>query len=360
MSGSISATGGYGVLGTLIVNSNTVKQQLDRLTEQASNGLVADTYAGLGAAASVSLDLSPQVAALQAAQQNITAVTGQMGVAQNAMSQIQQIAANFVAQMPNLNGLDPAEVDSIAGDARDALSQVADLLNTQDGDVYVFSGQDSANPPVPSGINILSSGFYTQINAAVTSLTTNGAAATEAATLQVASSNDPGTSPFSAYLSRPASAIALPVVDTGNGTIIQTGFVASANVAATSSGTSTTGSYMRDLLRALATLGSLSSAQTTDPNFVALVQDTTGSLKGAVTAMDGDIGVMGDRQMSLTNLSTAMSQTSTALSTQVSAAQDVDLATTLSELTQTQTQLQASYRLITSANSMSLVNFLPN
>ena len=35
------------------------------------------------------------------------------------------------------------------------------------------------------------------------------------------------------------------------------------------------------------------------------------------------------------------------------------MATTLSNLTATQTQLQASYRLITARTSLSLVNFLP-
>jgi hypothetical protein len=35
------------------------------------------------------------------------------------------------------------------------------------------------------------------------------------------------------------------------------------------------------------------------------------------------------------------------------------MASTLSQLTATQTQLQASYRLISGATSLSLVNFLP-
>jgi flagellar hook-associated protein 3 FlgL len=213
---------------------------------------------------------------------------------------------------------------------------------------------------VPSGDAILSSGFYLRINAAVTSLSANGAAATTAATLQVAESNAPGTSPFSGYLSQPVSAIGARAVGNGDGSTTQTGFLASANVAVTSTGGSTTGSYMRDLMRALATLGSMSSSQATDPNFAALVRDTTDSLNGAVSAMDGDIGVLGDRQAALTNLSTAMSQTQTALSGQISSVQDVDLAAALSKLTATQTQLQASYRLITSESSMSLVNFIPN
>ena len=245
----------------LIANSANVRQQLDTLTEQASNGKVSQTYAGLGSGASLSLNLNPQLTALQTYQNNIGQATGSMQVSQTAMTQIQQIASTFAGKIPNLNGLDGTEMDSVAAQARAALQQVADLLNTQDAGNYVFAGQDSSNPPVPSGDAILSSSFYTQINSAVAGLASNGAGATAASTLTIASSNAPGTSPFSAYLSQPASSISAPVVQTGEGSTVQTGLLASANSAAVSSGSSTTGSYMRDLLRGLATLGSLSSSQ---------------------------------------------------------------------------------------------------
>jgi flagellar hook-associated protein 3 FlgL len=365
MSSTIGVTGtGYGIIGTLIANSTTVHQQLDTLTEQASTGLVSQTYAGLGGGASISLNLNPQLNTLQTAQNNINEATGSMQVTQTAMTQIQQIAATFVSDMPNLNTLDSSEVDSVAANARQALSQVASLLDTQDGDNYVFAGQDSSNPPVPSPEGILSSGFYTQINAAVSALSTNGELATTTATLAIAGSNVAGTSPFSAYMSQPASSttssgISAPIVQTGEGGTVQIGLLASANSVAVSTGSSTTGSYMRDLMRALATIGSMSSSQADDPGFDALVQDTTTSLNGVVSAMATDVGVLGNTQSNLTSIQTQLSDTSTALSGQVSNVQDVDMATTLSNLTATQTQLQASYRLITGETSLSLVNFLP-
>jgi flagellar hook-associated protein 3 FlgL len=109
----------------------------------------------------------------------------------------------------------------------------------------------------------------------------------------------------------------------------------------------------------LATVGSMSSSQANDPNFTALVQDTTTSLNGVVSAMATDVGDLGNSQANLTNIQTQLTDTTTALTGQVSAVQDVDMATTLSDLTATQTQLQASYRLITAATSLSLVSFLP-
>ncbi len=357
----IPAPGDYGLLTTLVADSSNVRQRLNQLTEQASTGLEADTYAGLGAGASVSLDLNPEIANLQAWQNNISAAAGPMGVTQATMTQIQQIASNFYAQLNNLNGINPSEVDSIATSAQDALKQVAGLLDAQDGGTFVFAGADTANAPVPDPSAILSSGFYTQIAAAVGNLGTAGATATAAATLGIASSNTAGTSPFSAYLSQPASTLQarIPSVQTGDDQSTPIGLLASANAAITSTGTSTTGSYTRDLMRSLATLGSLSSAQVNLPGFAGLVQDTRSSLQGAITAMAGDTGVLGNRQAALATTQTNLAATQTALTTQVGTAQDADMAKTLSDLSLAQTQLQASYQVIAGLSGLSLAKLLP-
>ncbi len=83
-------------------------------------------------------------------------------------------------------------------------------------------------------------------------------------------------------------------------------------------------------------------------------------LTGAVTAMATDVGVMGDRQTKLTDVQTQLSDTSAALTGQVSNIQNVDLARILSELTQVNTQLQASYQLLSAESSLSLVKYLAN
>jgi flagellar hook-associated protein 3 FlgL len=366
MSGSISGIGpsGYGVLGQMISDSTTINNRLNTLTEQASSGLISQTYAGLGSGAAVSLNLNPQLIAMQTWQTNIGQATGTMQVTQTVMTQLQSIASAAVADTNNLNNVNPTEVDSIAANARSALTQVAGLLDTQDGGVYIFGGQDSSNPPVPSPDNILTSGYFTAIQGSVSTLATNGAAATITATMNTGTSNTVGISPFSSYMSQQPVP---PVVQAGANSMVQTGLLASANSAipasagtstSTSTGTST-GSYMRDLMRALATIGSMSSSQADDPNFASLIQDTMTSLNGAVSTMATESGVLGDRQTALTATQTSLSDTSTALTTQVSAAQNVDMAATLSELTQTQTQLQASYQLISGESGLSLAKFLP-
>src|ERR1700733_10399589 len=139
----------YGQMSNLISDNATVKQKLDQLTTQISSGLVSNTYAGLGTGAAVSLNLQPQIASLQTWQANINQAASGMQVTQTAMTQIQQIASNFLAQTNNLEGTDSSEVDSIAAPAPQAVVKVSGLLDPKDGNTYVFAGQDMSNPPVP-------------------------------------------------------------------------------------------------------------------------------------------------------------------------------------------------------------------
>lgn len=358
MSGSVGGIGDYGFMTQLIGDSASVRSRLDQLTQQESTGRVAETYGGLGASARITLDIRPEMAHQQTWQNNIDAATGRMQVTQTAMTQIQQIASNLYSQLDNLNGLSSQEVDSVAASARQALQQVAGLLDTTDGGVYVFAGQDTANPPVPNPDQILSSGFYTQINAVVAGL---GASATPvtSATLAIASSNAAGTSPFSASLSQPAGAIPNATAQVGEGQQQTVGLLASANSFVTSTGSSTTGSYMRDLLRALATIGSLSSNQTSAGGFQGLVQDTQTSLHGAIAAMAEDAGVLGNAQSTMADTKSQLTDTATALTSQVSNVEDADAAATLTQISLTQTQLQASYQLIAGMSQLSLVRYLP-
>lgn len=375
MSGAIGAASpsDYAMMNGLVANAASVKQKLDTLTNQASTGLIGTTYAGLGSGAPVSLSLRPEINNLQTWQNNVNAATGQMGVAQTALTQLQSIASSFYAQLNNLDGTDSSEVDTIAASARQALGQVSDLLDTQDGGIYVFAGQDAGNPPVPNPDGILTSGFYTQINNVVSAfngVVPNDAATVANTTFAVATSNTAGTSPFSTYLSQPSAMLqaALPTVQVGQNSSEPVGIPASANglipdsvssgAAITGGPPSTTGSYTRDLLRALATIGSLNSSQASDPGFQDLVQDTRVSLSGAVNAMAEDAGALGNVQSGLTSTQTQLSDTQTALTTQVSSSEDVDMASTLSQLSLVQTQMQASYQLIATMSSLSLAKFL--
>ncbi len=349
-----------GSVATAADAATLVRRKLDALTRQTGDGLKSETFGGLGSGAAAALSLNAALGRVETWQANADRIGGRLDAAQSALAQIGSIASDFFARTNDLNGLNAQSVDSVAAAARDALRQVAGLLDTSFGDVYVFAGSDSANPPVPDPDGILSGGFYTGINAAVANLAASGSAATAAATLAIASSNAAGTSPFSTQLSQPAAALAgeRPVVQVGAGRFVPVGVLASANADIASLGGSTTGSYTRDIMRALATLGSLSSAQIPAAGFAGLVRDVHDSLGGAITALSSDSGVLGDRAKALTDTSQRLGDAAVALKDQIGNAQDVDMADTMTRLSAAQTQLQASYQLMSALRSLSLANFL--
>jgi len=322
MSGTISTPSDSALLARLADNSAAIRRQLDTATTQSSTGRIAESYAGLGVGAKTSLDLRPQVTHAAAWQANIDSATARLGVAQSALSGISKIAADFFAKSGALNGLIPSEADSIAASARVALEQVGQLLNSKAGDVYVFAGQDTANPPLPN----------------------TSAAVVGPAVL----ASDTATAPFSATLGTTP-----PAIEVGEGQRVQVGVLANRNTL-TPSAAPTTGSYMRDILRSLAAL----STATAGPGLQALAADTHARLGSAVGTIAVESGALGDVQSSLAARRTQLGETVTALNTQVDSAENVDLAATLTKVSLLQTQLQTSYRLIAGVKSLSLAQYL--
>ncbi len=322
----IAATGNAGLDASLLArltgNSNTVKRQLDVALQQEGTGKISDAYAGLGTGLRTSLDLRPALQHLQTWQDNIDSATSRLDVTQSALSQISAIAQDYYAKTNNINGIGVSEVSSIAVTAKQALQQVAQLLNSKAGNIYVFAGQDTDNPPVPNtdpvavGADLLAS--------------------------------DTATPPFSATLGTAA-----PTVEVGDGQRLQVGLLANANTLSTSTAP-TTGSYMRDVMRALATLANLVDG----PTAQATAADVRTRLHSAIGAMADETGALGDIQSGLAARKITLAATQTAADKQVSNAEDVDMAATLTKIASLQTQLQASYQLISGAKGLSLSSYL--
>lgn len=359
MSGISSISGlTYGPMTQIIENSSATLQQLDQFTEQASTGLVAQTYAGLGpGAAQTVLSVSPQISSANAQISEISAATGPMSVQQDALTQISAITSGVVAQLSSLGTLGASGASAVIDNAQSALQQVAELLDTQDGDSYVFGGQDSGQAPVPDPQAIASSGFFTQIQSAIAGLPSNGAAATSAAILGIAGSNAAGTTPFAAGL---GASPGLPSVTLANGQQVTTGIAANSNAFVTSAGagTTSTGSYMRDILAGLASIAALTPSQIGTGNFSTFLQSTQSSLQNANDKLNDDAGVLGNLQTQLTTQSSNLQTTVTALTTQVSNADSVNTAATLSQLSSVQTALESSYQIIASMKTLNLAYYL--
>jgi flagellar hook-associated protein 3 FlgL len=312
----------YSLLSTLVGNSSSIRNQLAQVQEQVASGLVSDTYSGLGNQARTSLDLSPQIQHYATWQSNITSAQGRLDVTQSALTSINSIASNFFAQVNSLDTNNSGNVASLAQDATTALEQVANLVNSQSGDVYVFAGTDTGNPPLPStDPSVLSSAL----------LATN-----------------PSQAPFSTTLTS-----SVPEIQVGNNQWVKVGLLANANTLATST-QPTTGSYMRDIMTALAGLSQMTSGS----NVSSAVATARGLLSSGISAETTEAGALGNIQSALTTQQTELSQTSTALTTQLSSVQNVDAASAITKATALQTQLQASYQIIAQSQSLSLASYI--
>jgi len=352
---TISGATDVGTLAYTLYNMRQTQQSINTLTAETSSGLISSDYAGLGNAAGSALDLTSQIAQNTALQANASSAGNIQQVTQTALGQIQALVSNISSQLLSPSTTNATGLNTLAATANSALTQIASLLDTKVGDVYIFAGQDSSNPPVPDPSSVTSSAFYSAIQTAVAALPTTGAAALQSQSLTIAG---PGaTSPFSTTL----EASNLPAtVDLGNGEQVQVGMLADQNTDAVSTGTGTTstGSYMRDIMMGLATLGSMGSADPLQTYTQSALSNVQTTLSNANDALNVDIGGLGVRQDAITNAQSDYSDVATALTTQLDTLQNADPATVATQLAQAQTQLQSSYSMVAALGQLTLAKYL--
>jgi flagellar hook-associated protein 3 FlgL len=349
------------MLSRLNADAAVLRARLQSLTQQTTTGLKSQQLGGLGTDLPHALNLKAEITCQQSYSSAVTAAAGRATATQSVLSQLSAIAGQFADTVAiKLDPNDPDGITRAATEAKSALQQVAQLLNSQQGGQYLFGGTDLANPPIPDAANIASAGFAGQIATAVAGLGGGNAASVLNTAVTAAGSNAAGVTPFSAFLSDPMAGLseARRAVPTADGQTVPYGISANRNAVAISSGT-TTGSWAKDLLGGLSVLANLTPASAASPSdFHQLASSVRDWLKGAENTLAEETGALGQTQAQLTSLQTVQSQTVTALTTQLSGAQEVDMAATITKLQDTQTILQASYSAISQLSSLSLAQYL--
>jgi flagellar hook-associated protein 3 FlgL len=367
----------YGTIGRLLAGALTTRDRMDGLVRQASTGLRSETFGGLAPQARTSIDLRVEVARRDTYARAIETAEARIAVTQSALGRIGELASDMAKRGLSLITLGETAVGVVAQEARAALQEVASLLNVRAGDAYVFGGSDSANPPVPNAGAILQTGFFTQIQAAVQQLgvpwdddgnpltpdVRRSAAQVMADTLVIAGSDAPGTTPFSAFLSTaaPAGGLGEPRASllAEDGTRVVYGLRANQNgVAQSAADPPSTGSFMRDLMRGLAMIGSLTAAQAAEPEFADLMQRIAASLQSAGRTLEDERAAMGVAEQRLARAKAAHADLAVVLKTQISKVEDVDIAEVTARLQLLQVQLEMSYRLIGGLRDMNLARYV--
>lgn len=133
-----------------------MRRQLDDLQRQLGTGRQANTYAGLGLDRGLTVTLNNQLAALTSFGSSIEQVGVRLSIAQTTLGQIGDITRDVKTAAMN-SRFDP-DATGQTTDQRYALDQLdllLGLLNTNDGERYLFSGRTSDQVPVESPDHIL-------------------------------------------------------------------------------------------------------------------------------------------------------------------------------------------------------------
>jgi flagellar hook-associated protein 3 FlgL len=348
-------------LSRLDAGALALRMRLDTLTRQVADGQKGPHYGDIAPQARLAIDLRADLARREAWQGNIDSVLARSSATQNAMQRIADIATTFYEKAIKLDGTSATLISAVATEARAAMVEIAHLLNETHAGQYIFGGSDSGNPPIPDAAGIAASGMATDIATAVAGLAPGAAAAVAAATIAAAASDAAGTTPFSDFLSDPASGLteARQAVPAGEGQSVAYGIPANRNAAASSAGTETTGSWSRDILRGLATLAALDPSQAAlGTDFTDLVASVRDGLRGAIDTLGVEQGALGATEERLGAIARRHDDLTITLTTQLASIEEVDMAETLSRLEATKTQLEASYRATALVSSLSLTNFL--
>ncbi len=354
---SISISNSLSIMPNLLYGVDQLSAQNNVLTAEESTNVAADSFSGLGDQTYSALNLEPQITALGAWQTNLTQSQTKLATTQSALGSINTIAANLQNSLTSLASLNsPSGITAASSTAKRELTQLTSLLNTQSGNTYVFAGTASDQPPV-SSTDLASTSMVSSIMSAVAGVGASGAAATEAATLALASDNSAGNSVFSSQLSTsaPLAAGLVPQVQVGQSDVIANGVVATQGGPATAQ---STGSPIRDLISALATVAGLSGADPTSAGFTRLVSDTANQMQGVSAGIQGLIATVGETQANVTTQGTSLSDARAALQAQLNTIMDTDQATVRSQQLAVQNQLTASYSLISDMKTLTLAQYL--
>lgn len=348
-------------LRRLDTDSAALRARMLSLARQQTTGLKAEAVGDLAPQLPRALDLRAEIGRRDTYGTLIGQALSRTTAAQQTLARLGEIASQFGNSVAiKLDPNDPEQLTFAATQARNALVEVGQLLNTKDGDEYLFGGSDLANPPIPDPNGLPTSGMAAQIATAIAGLGTGNAASVAAQTKAIALDDAAGVTPFSGFLSDPATGLTEPrrSLPSADGTVTEVGLFANRNAAATSTG-ETTGSWARDLLRGLASIAALTPAQTASPeDFRALADTIRGGLQSAANGLADEQGMLGLTEEQLSGAQIRHSEMRDSLQGQLAAIEEIDLAAVLTQLASTKTTLEASYKSIGTIGALSLTNYL--
>lgn len=357
--------GQYGAAGTgLILNSGIKQMQSEQslIAWQTSQGTVSSSISDLGSDQQTTLSLSPKLAELGAYQNNISSIQNRLSLSSTALKQITDLAQSLNTKllgMMSSEGSLTSTTNAAAESARIGLTNLGSILNTSDGNGYIFAGHATFTPPVATPSTLSDSPLAQTISGLVSGLNDSNSDTIFSKATAASADNSADMSVFSSTLSlsadqatyQRASDIIGPDRETLN-----VGIVATEGSSAPSS--TSTGSPIRDLMRDMMIMSSMKGMTSTTPGFSTLVRQLHNSLTDTTSQLIDMNTTIGVTQNTLTSRQGIYSSVQLSIKEQLSNNLNVNLAEVATRSSDLSLQLKASFSLIADMKNMSLADYL--
>jgi flagellar hook-associated protein 3 FlgL len=268
---------------------------------QTASGLKSETYSGVAKSSASILTLSNQSARLTADSTAADSAAAYVQASYSAVGQIADLATTVKTQLASMISSSTIDSDTTTQYASDWMSDLQTLLNSQQGGVYLFSGQATDTAPV----DFSATGY------------------------------DPTAGADTSYYEG---------ASTGRTFTSSEGQKVSLSVSANASG-------FEQLARAIAMV----QANPSDADTVASAYDLAGKALTAIGSLQENVAIQASSLASVTDRNSAKID---AIDSLVSTMRDADLSEAAVMTTQYQTQLEALYSMISTLSSLSLTKYL--
>lgn len=356
--------GQYGAAGTSLILNEGIRQiqaEQSSVAWQTSQGTVSSSISELGSSQQTTLSLSPKLAELGAYQSNISSIQNRLSLSSTALKQITDLAQSLNTQllgMMSSEGSLSSTSSAAADSARLGLNNLGTILNTADGNGYIFGGHATFTPPVATPSTLGDSQLAQTISGLVSGLNDSNSDTIFSKATAASADNSTSMSVFSSTLSLPADQA---VYQRASDIIGPDRETLNVGVVATEGGQSSstsTGSPIRDLMRDMMIMTSMKGMSTTTPGFSNLVRTLHNSLTDTTNQLIDMNTTIGVTQNTLTRRQGIYSSVQLSIKEQLSNNLDVNLAEVATRSSDLSLQLKASFSLIADMKNMSLADYL--
>lgn len=315
--------------------------QLTEQSQQLASGLKSNGLVGVSAQAYELGQAKAQLASVATYQGGVTSVQNRVSIYALSMEQIIDVATEALDLMVKNRDSTFALTSSPAAQAGSLLDQIGSVLQTRDGERYLFAGTNYSDNPLGTQLSSLPTAYPAGAVPGSAGYDDPLSVATDAASL-----------PQPAYLNSAAAAQQNFYAQGSIQLYVDDNEAVSYGIAATEPG-------IQRVVDALVRFRDATADLTTDPqNYQLRVDDAMKQLRSAIQELQSTASTNGHVQQRLAEVQERHASTADLLTKRIGGIQDADPAAVSVTINSLQTSLEATYTLLADSFSLSLVNYL--